>query len=173
MHSSLARAFGESGLGGATLEKIFRERIQAECLGCRIGISGEDLGHLTIIQGDSLAVDPKLERLRLGYCARKGCNSRFYRLTCGSVEGIDPARVLARAAALWNVPSPGPVNPAPAATMIRIKSWLKDSRIRWALGIGALTLLGLMVFAWHHDALPGLSSEPRFEPLPAHTGEAL
>src|SRR5262245_46217894 len=84
IHTALARAFGEAGIGGTRLEGLFKEQVKAECLGCGIIVSGEDLGHITVVLGEPPTVDNKLDRLRLGYCARNGCSSRYYRLTCGA-----------------------------------------------------------------------------------------
>src|SRR5262245_44063873 len=75
MHTTLAFALGEHQIGGARLEEIFRNGIRAECIGCGISITGAELGHITVTPENPPAPDSKLDRLRLGYCARQGCNS--------------------------------------------------------------------------------------------------
>lgn len=50
----------------------------AECVQCGIRLSGSEL---LKFEGET-SNDPRVERLRVGYCARNGCESHFYRVTC-------------------------------------------------------------------------------------------
>jgi len=70
----LARVLGEAGVGGADLERLIGESVRAECVSCGLGLSGADL----IMAGLGDEVPERLARLRLGYCARRDCRSRFY-----------------------------------------------------------------------------------------------
>ena len=56
------------------------ERLAAECLQCGMKVSGEELRQLATMDLEKVVEDPKLERLRLKYCARNSCESRFYRV---------------------------------------------------------------------------------------------
>ena len=60
------------------------ERLAGECLQCGMKVSGEELRQLATMDLEKAAEDPKLDRLRLKYCARNSCESRFYRV------GIEP-----------------------------------------------------------------------------------
>ena len=64
----------------------------AECLACGIRISGDELLDLAI---QANAGSSKLKRLRMGYCARRTCDSRFYQLTCNPAAGVDWAPIFA------------------------------------------------------------------------------
>ena len=52
--------------------------LSAECVQCGIKLSGSELLKFEEETSD----DPRVERLRIGYCARNGCESLFYRVTC-------------------------------------------------------------------------------------------
>ena len=59
------------------LRPALREALSAECVQCGIRLTGPD-----ILSFPAEENDPRYERLRTGYCARSGCDSRFYRVTC-------------------------------------------------------------------------------------------
>jgi hypothetical protein len=52
--------------------------LSAECIQCGIRLSGSEL---LKFEGET-SDDSRVERLRSGYCARNGCDSLFYRVTC-------------------------------------------------------------------------------------------
>lgn len=56
-------------------------RLEAECILCGIKISGPELRQLAVSDSQEPSENPKLERLRLKYCARNSCESRFYRVS--------------------------------------------------------------------------------------------
>jgi hypothetical protein len=72
--------------------------LSAECVQCRIRLSGSEL---LKFEGE-ISDDARVERLRVGYCARNGCESLFYRVTCAPHPEIN-----------W----PGLLNPAHELTM--------------------------------------------------------
>lgn len=57
---------------------LFNGRVEAQCIQCRIKVTGEELRQLSILDPAHPIEDPKLDRLRLNYCARNSCQSRFY-----------------------------------------------------------------------------------------------
>ena len=60
--------------------------------------TGDELGKLTVTEGEgSPHLPPKLERLRLGFCPRNGCEARFYLVRLAPLPRADAAKVLARA----------------------------------------------------------------------------
>ena len=100
-HSSVARALGEAGFSGQEIGVFFATGLKATCVGCGMVLTGEELGRLTVTADDSGASEvplpPKLERLRLGFCPRNGCEARFYQLQLDPLPRGDAARVIARA----------------------------------------------------------------------------
>lgn len=97
-HGAVARALGESGVTGQELHVIFASGLRATCVGCGMVVTGEELGRLTVTETESTAaLPPKLERLRLGFCPRSGCEARFYQLQLAPLPRGNAAGVLARA----------------------------------------------------------------------------
>jgi hypothetical protein len=60
------------------LRAAIDQALSAECVQCGIRLSGSELLKFEEETSD----DPRVERLRIGYCARNGCESLFYRVTC-------------------------------------------------------------------------------------------
>jgi hypothetical protein len=60
--------------------ELFNGRVAAECVQCGIKVTGEELRQLSVLDPEHPVDDPKLDRLRLKYCARNTCQSRFYRV---------------------------------------------------------------------------------------------
>ncbi len=69
----------------ANIDQTFApEHVEACCVECGASLTGEELKQLA----GQTPLPEKLERVRLEYCARRTCQSRFYRL---SVRSISPA----------------------------------------------------------------------------------
>ena len=100
-HGAVAHALGEAGFSGQELHALFATGLRATCAGCGLTLTGEELGRLAVGEGgDSGPLPPKLERLRLGFCPRHGCEARFYQLQLEALPHGDAAQVLARTHAL-------------------------------------------------------------------------
>lgn len=97
-HEALARALGEAGVGGQELHSLVGSGIRAVCVGCGLAITGAELGELDVTAGVERDRDlpPKLERLRLGYCPRNGCEARFFNIEFTAPGRFDRSRVLLR-----------------------------------------------------------------------------
>jgi hypothetical protein len=54
------------------------QALSAECVQCGIRLTGWEVLQF----GEEVSTDARVERLRSGYCARNGCESLFYRVTC-------------------------------------------------------------------------------------------
>ena len=61
-------------------QELCAGRLGAECTACRIKITGAELRQLATAHTENAEENPKLERLRLNYCARKTCEGRFYQV---------------------------------------------------------------------------------------------
>ncbi len=97
-HASLAQALGEAGVGGAELERLFASGVTACCVACGLSVSGRDLGDLSLHDTEEAdrRLPERLERLRLGYCPRQGCECRFFRLDITAPGRFDRGWVLGR-----------------------------------------------------------------------------
>jgi hypothetical protein len=60
--------------------EVFHSAVSAECLGCGILVSGEELFALAHPPSPERST-AKIGRLRLGDCARQGCQAYYYRLS--------------------------------------------------------------------------------------------
>jgi hypothetical protein len=90
-HAALARALGETGVGGPELERLFASGVTAGCVACGLSVTGSDLGDLALHNTEEAdrRLPERLERLRLGYCPRQGCESRFFRVDI-TAPGVGP-----------------------------------------------------------------------------------
>ncbi|MBN8247775.1 MAG: hypothetical protein J0L84_10070 [Verrucomicrobia bacterium] len=95
---ALARALGEAGVGGQELHALFGSGVRAACVGCGLPVSGAELGELAVTAAGEREreLPAKLERLRLGYCPRNGCEARFFNLELPGPGRFDRGRVLGR-----------------------------------------------------------------------------
>ena len=76
----------------AEVRPAYAAAFEAECLGCQIRLNGEEL---LLLADENAKRTAKLDRLHKGYCARHGCDSRFYRLTCNPAPAVDWRAILA------------------------------------------------------------------------------
>src|SRR5687767_5174623 len=86
--NSLAQAVKIATRQTPGLENAVRKAITAECVQCAMRVSGDDL--LALGAGISAASNSRaLRRLQEGYCARRGCDSYYYRLVLPALDGAD------------------------------------------------------------------------------------
>lgn len=140
-HTALAKALGEKGIGGEKAHQLFEKSIYASCIGCGLKVSGVELGQISMAGGDNPTTENKLDRLRLGYCGRLGCDSKFYQLHCLPAEGINPQTLLQRAEKLRNEPTSEPVVQEEKGPNL---PWWRVPRNRIIAGIGVVAIY----FVW-------------------------
>ncbi len=97
----LARALAEGDQEPAELDRIISDCLAVECLSCDIRLKKGELDLLACPRTPAEEINPKVRRLRQGYCARTGCDSRFYgvRVTRGFSRDWEAVFRRARAAA--------------------------------------------------------------------------
>jgi hypothetical protein len=154
----LVRALAETQLGGGDIEATIHERLRVECVGCGIVLSGDELGHLAIDQETPAAEPAKLNRLRLGYCARSSCESRYYRIHARPTTGMDWPALLSRALELGNQPTPDPVPEEPPEPTENEKAPRPTTRRRLLLA-GLALLAAAAIWHWWDD-LPFRPEKP-------------
>jgi hypothetical protein len=91
---ALEARFALAGLAPEQSQEIWRQGVAAECVRCGIHVYGEELYALSQPPSEKYA-SAKLGRLRLGDCARQGCNSYTYRLTFYPCAALDWQALLA------------------------------------------------------------------------------
>jgi len=88
-----------SGITPGVLDEYFRTGFCAECIECRIRLTGHELLMLSEDSApDEKQTSPKVARLRQGYCARGGCDSYFYNLSFQDLPNIDWPKLLSESA---------------------------------------------------------------------------
>ncbi len=141
-HGSVARALGEAGFSGQEIGVLFASGLRATCVGCGMVLTGEELGRLAVVESDTGesvgSLPPKLERLRLGFCPRNGCEARFYQLQLDPLPRDDAAKIIAQAGAILR----GEVSAKPLITIDLPKSRRQIQRLAM---IAAATLLVWLV----------------------------
>ena len=91
--TALDDALRQGGLNPDESLAVWRAAVSAECTGCAIQVSGEELYALSQPPCPERAT-AKIGRMRLGDCARQGCEACYYRLTFQNQPGIDWQKVL-------------------------------------------------------------------------------
>lgn len=90
-----AEELTEAGWAPEKVQEAFKQGVCAECVSCGIEVSGTELYALSQPPSAEYA-NAKIGRLRMGDCARKGCDSYYYRMTFQSVAGVDWKRLVAQ-----------------------------------------------------------------------------
>jgi hypothetical protein len=168
---ALGEALGGSGLAPDQALGVWRAALTAQCARCGIPISGEELFALSQPPGENPS--PKIRRLRLGDCARPGCDSYFYRLSFRAHPALDWPALLARTEAIraeLERPVSGRSGAAPFA-----KAVLHAGLTRRAAIALAVLLLLLLARHWYGGGGIPLLREPehfRVAPAPAESHPA-
>ena len=130
----------------------------AECVQCGFHLTGEELLELAMPASPIESISSSFGRLRLGYCARKDCDSFYYRLTFRCMPLLDWRRLLPRIDAIQQELAHEPINPI---NSVALPTSLLHRWFRWApLFVTALGITLLVAGLWmaYHPA--GTSNEP-------------
>ncbi len=165
--SSLDGLFVRAGMTPEQSQEVWRLGVAAECVRCGIRIYGEELHTLSQPPSEKCG-NAKLGRLRLGDCARSGCNAYTYRLTFYPCGQLDWQTLLGSLDA--NAPEPGKKDAV--ESMLR-PAWglLLHSRVarRLALALAIVVLL-LLVRQWYIGGrIPLLREGQSFQGAPEST----
>jgi hypothetical protein len=168
---ALGEACSRSGLAPDQVLGLWRAALTAQCTQCGIPISGEELFALSQPPGDNPS--PKIRRLRLGDCARPGCESYFYRLTFRAPPPLGWPDLLARAEAIQGeLEQPGSAKPSTADFA---RHFLRCGLTRRAAIALAALLLLLLIRQWYAGGRIPLVREPehfRVAPAPEESHPA-
>jgi hypothetical protein len=147
--------------GGQDGLLLLRQCLSGECVQCGLTVTGDDL--LAILDPSSTS-NPKQNRLRQGYCARRGCPSYYYRLYFGASPGLDWNRILTETEVLPVTASPI-TSDADAEGAITSGSGFYLGKARFAVMVVLLVVTGMVLaFQWHRGGtIPLLRVPEQFE----------
>jgi len=161
----MVNALGETEIGGSLLHEIISKNVRAECVLCRIEVKGEDLSAVALSTRAEDLADPRLARLKHGYCCRRSCDSYYYRLLFAPHPAVNWDKVAGKLAGTKAEVSSGKSEaeqdrpkkaPASRAFAIRI-----------AAGVGLVLVLLLCRHLWLGGSLPGLKRQSKYSVDPA------
>ncbi len=164
----LDHALGRAGLSAEEVMRVFYAATMAECPRCGIKVFGEELYAVSQRPSPERA-SAKIGRLRLGYCARQGCESDHYRLEFLEHPSVNWHQVLAQANGLQAKVD----RPKQSGASIRLVAALLRPRLRARVCVVLATAL-VLLFArhWYRGGSIPLIRAPedfRVDPLPEET----
>jgi hypothetical protein len=129
--------------------------LTGECIQCNFRVTGQELATLS---ETAAAEENKLARLRQGYCARKGCDSYFYRLRFFKHPEIDWTTILPQVESAMRDQahqSDVDLGIVEAGKSAERKRWLK----RVGMGVAAMAVL-FMIRQWYFGGTIPIIRQP-------------
>src|SRR5436189_2139430 len=115
----------------AKARELLANSLSAECISCGIQIRGADL--IFILEPAKQNENAKIDRLRFGYCARKGCDSYYLKFLLQSSSKLNWNQVLAE----FEPSSVRPSGDQPRAPL-PVHSWNGPLVLKLAVTLGIL-----------------------------------
>ena len=158
---ALAEALEKSALGPDTLRQALCVALSAECVQCAIRVTGEELLALSAPALGS-ATNPRVARLRQGYCARNHCDSYYYRLMFAVHPDIDWPRLLAQIESTGG--EGGGAAPGDATPKIATQNPARARRFsRVAIGVAILAMLWILRQWYRGGTIPWVREPENFQ----------
>jgi hypothetical protein len=132
------------------------QALSGECVQCGIRLTGWEVLQF----GEEVSTDARVERLRSGYCARNGCESLFYRVTCAAHPEIDWPALLSPTHALTDDER------AAVEAMGRKKARLKlrnKALLRAGIAVAALLIVFVVRQIWVGGTIPFIREPENFQ----------
>lgn len=169
---AVACALGETGIGGQQLPAVFATGVRANCTGCGMSVTGGELSELMVAAAEEgeHRLPPKLERLRLGYCPRNGCEARFYTLELNPAGKFEPGVVLARAKVIMDGERAPLLNLRPSVTPETRKATRRLALI--ALGTLFVAFVAYRLIYFRSQPIPFVEPKSPFTVEPASLAPA-
>jgi hypothetical protein len=169
---AIALTLAKRSVGAPLPEATWTGAIHAECMQCGLRVSGADLlaaARVSALAAGDHGASDKVQRLCKGYCARKGCDSYYYKLWFTPIQGVDWMDLLAHAEGMISTESELSLETAV------LTSSSSKLHLRWTAAIALAALVAAILFiAWQSyfgGSIPLLRSPERFEVDHNGTGE--
>jgi len=164
-HAALITVLNESGLDAREIGEVIAQNVSAECVSCGIRLTGEEIGQIRSAQAEGEAPESKVGRLRQGYCARKDCDSYFYRMSFTEHPKVDWMQTVERVAAVL---SRTPSQRVDADSVVPPPKPGRDPRVvRVVVGLIIVLLLIILRQFMTGGALPLIHKPPEYRVDPA------
>lgn len=155
---NLARALGQAGVGATQVRELFSRAAHSECPACGLRMSAQEITDLAVQPTEGAPVNPKQQRLRLGFCPRQGCDARFSIWKLSNEAGVDWSKILTGAERLET-------DEATQAQVVQAADTraARRRRIKLQLQVLAGAILLVLIWKWFRDGayIPGISPKPR------------
>jgi hypothetical protein len=151
---------------GVDVLAALRSGVHAHCPQCQFRLFGEDVLALAASEAPAAETSPKLHRLAGGYCARQGCDGRFYEFAFDPVPGVDWSSLLARLEAGAGAEATGAAAAVPGAA-VAAGAARRRTRRRVVLGLAVVVVLLLVRHILTGGAIPWIREPRRFTADPA------
>ena len=155
---TLAQALGRAGMGSGAISHVLERAVEALCPTCGIRLSGQEVADLAMKSEESANEPSKQRRVRLGYCAREGCDARFAVWKLSPASGADWALVLAKVKEIESV------DEAETNTRLNLEAQaLRRQRLRRRMIVFGVVAAVSALWYWYRSGayLPGISRKPR------------
>ncbi len=162
-YASLGRTLAQTGVSGNQLNDILSSCLEARCVNCEIPISGVEIEQISLIEDTTHLSHPKLKRLRLGYCAREGCESYEYAIHLSTSPGVDWDEIAAKTNDLMSAEKIA----AKEVDRRRIRKARNQHRMRIGGGLFILIVLFALFFFFRNGRLPFVKKTHKYEVDPA------
>jgi hypothetical protein len=164
-HAGLAQTLGEIGISGNQLNEIFSTHLRSQCARCGIHVTGEEIMSVVVADHEGKLPQAKLERLRLGYCAREGCDSDYYTIRFENHPGVDWGMVAAKTFE-WLAAADIAAKERARRIAIRRRN---RTILRVVAGVIIVCSLLLLRFIQAHGRLPFVKKPSKYQVDPAST----
>lgn len=167
---ALAEALRRGGLGPENVVAAWRAGVAAECPRCGISVSGDELFALSQPPAAEHG-SAKIGRLRLGDCARSGCDSYHYQFTFKVHGQLDWSALVLQAEAIQQEQDHPAGSDAPqrlVGSSLASLLWASRRARRLWVALAAVLLL-LLIRQWYLGGRIPLIREPehfRVDPAP-------
>lgn len=150
---------------GVDVLAALRSGVHAHCPQCQFRLFGEDVLALAASEAPAAETSPKLHRLAGGYCARQGCDGRFYEFSFDPVPGVDWPSLLAGLDTRAGAEATGAA--AVSEATVAAGGQRRRTRGRVVLGLAVVVVLLLVRHILTGGSIPWIREPRRFTADPA------
>jgi hypothetical protein len=165
-NSHLGRALLETGLNPTEVSQILANAVCFSCQSCEILVKSDEMDLVAFAADSAELVHPKLKRMKVGCCAREGCDGVSYSVRMAGGAGVDWECLTAKA--LEQMAQQMAADAQTAQQQLRKKQLDRAKRI--AIGLVAVLCCFALLFYWKKGRLPFIKKAPKYRIDPASSG---